>query len=139
MLLWNCVGFLNAGYDYWSTGFPEDLHLLYQQAYDAGAHVHSNSWGGNNAGDYNIESVQTDDFVWNNQDMLITFSAGNFGKDGNRDGVVDTGNQMAAPGTAKNVLTVGASENDRQGDYLCDSSLDYINSPDGTSCEQQGG
>ncbi len=134
----SCFG-LSFGNNYWPTGFPADLHALFQQAYVAGARVHSNSWGGNNQGDYNIESVQTDDFIYYNQDMLITFSAGNFGKDGNRDGVVDTGNMLAAPGTAKNVLTVGASENDRQGDYLCDSNLTYIDSPDDSSCAQQGG
>ncbi len=113
---YSCFGF-NLGYDYWPTGFPADLHLLYQQAYDAGARVHSDSWGGDDAGDYNGESAQTDDFVWDNPAMLITFSAGNFGVDSNSDGTVDTGNQLAAPGTAKNVLTVGASENDRQGNY----------------------
>ncbi|MFC7614823.1 S8 family serine peptidase [Actinokineospora soli] len=55
--------------------------------------------------------------------MLITFSAGNAGVDGNADGVVDN-DSMGAPGTAKNVLTVGASENGKTS-YPCDRALTY--------------
>jgi hypothetical protein len=44
--------------------------------------------------------------------MLILFSAGNSGLDSDEDGVIDV-DSLGAPGTAKNCLTVGASENDR--------------------------
>jgi serine protease AprX len=44
--------------------------------------------------------------------MLICFAAGNEGKDGNADGRIDP-NSVTPPGTAKNCLTVGASENNR--------------------------
>ncbi len=40
------------------------------------------------------------------------FAAGNHGIDVNEDGLVDYGS-MASPGTAKNALAVGATENDR--------------------------
>ena len=54
--------------------------------------------------------------------MTITFSAGNAGTDANGDGVIDP-DSTGSPATAKNVITVGASENDRQGDYACDTFL----------------
>jgi hypothetical protein len=44
--------------------------------------------------------------------MLIIFAAGNHGIDANDDGLVDYGS-MASPGTAKNALAVGATENNR--------------------------
>lgn len=111
--------------DYYLIGLPNDLRALYQQAYDAGARIHSNSWGSAVNGDYTLDSANTDDFIWNRRDMLITFSAGNEGTDANGNGVVDN-DSIGSPATAKNVLTVGASENDRQGHYECDTSLLYI-------------
>jgi hypothetical protein len=93
--------------------------------------VHSNSWGSDAAGAYTADSANTDDFIWNHRDMTITFSAGNAGVDANSDGVIDSGS-MGAPATAKNVISVGASENDRQGHYECDASLTY------TNCAAQG-
>ena len=50
--------------------------------------------------------------MWDHPQMLVTFSAGNAGTDANANGVVDS-DSVGAPGTAKNVLTVGASENAR--------------------------
>ncbi len=64
--------------------------------------------------------------------MVITFSAGNEGIDANSDGVIDN-DSMGAPATAKNVLTVGASENQRSDSYPCDTGLSY------TACASQGG
>ncbi len=117
---------------YYLTGLPADLNQLFQQAYTAGARVHSNSWGSAVAGDYTTESVNADTFIWNNRDMVITFSAGNEGIDANSDGVIDN-DSIGAPGTAKNVITVGASENQRTDNYPCDTSLTY------TACASQGG
>ncbi len=90
-------------------GLPSDLNDLFQQAYDDGARVHSNSWGASVAGQYDSSAEQVDQFAWNHKDMVITFSAGNSGTDSNRDGVVDL-DSMGSPGTAKNCITVGASE-----------------------------
>ncbi len=75
---------------YFLTGLPSDLRNLYQQAYTAGARIHSNSWGSAAAGDYTLDSANTDSFVWTNRDMTITFSAGNEGADANNNGMVDT-------------------------------------------------
>lgn len=123
---------------YYLTGLPDDLTDLFQQAYDVGARVHSNSWGSSVAGDYTADSATVDLFTWNNPDMLITTSAGNSGIDANANGVVDD-DSIGSPATAKNVLTVGASENDRAGDWSCDSGLTYVNPNTGMSCSSQGG
>ena len=127
-----CKAFYGYTDGYYLTGLPSDLRQLFQQAYTAGARVHSNSWGSDAAGAYTTDSANTDDFIWTHRDMTITFSAGNAGVDANRDGVIDAGS-IGAPATAKNAISVGASENDRQGHYECDGGLTY------TSCTAQGG
>jgi len=99
------------------AGLPVDLKILYQQAYDAGARVHNNSWGGGDFGAYDDYAESVDRFMWEHKDFLILFAAGNDGADGNRDGVVDEGS-LTPPGTAKNCITVGAAESTRtQGGY----------------------
>ena len=108
---------------YYLTGIPDDLHQLFQQAYTAGARIHANSWGSDAAGDYTVDSANADDFVWGHRDMAITFSAGNAGTDANSNGVVDN-DSTGSPATAKNVITVGASESQRSS-YPCDTSLPY--------------
>jgi subtilisin family serine protease len=117
---------------YYLTGLPADLRQLFQQAYTAGARIHSNSWGSSAAGSYTAYSANADDFVWTHGDMAITFSAGNDGIDANGDGVIDLGS-MGAPATAKNVISVGASENAREDNYRCDITLGY------TNCTNQNG
>ncbi len=94
-------------------GLPADLTQLFLPPYNDGARVHSNSWGAPVGGAYNTDSQNVDKFCWNYQDMLITFSAGNSGTDSSTsDGLIDS-DSMGAPGTAKNCVTVGASENYR--------------------------
>lgn len=117
---------------YYLTGLPADIGTLFLQAYNAGARVHSNSWGSAAAGDYTADSAYADSFMWSHKDMLVSFSAGNEGIDANSDGAIDN-DSTGAPATAKNVLTVGASENDRLGNWQCDTSLTY------TTCASQGG
>jgi hypothetical protein len=126
---------------YFLTGLPSDLRTMYQQAYDAGARIHSNSWGAALAGDYTVDSANTDSFVWTNRQMVITFSAGNEGIDANADGVVDN-DSIGSPATAKNVITVGASENVRPDNWPCDTSLTYTSHDlyqSGQTCGSMGG
>lgn len=91
---------------------------LFKPAYDQGARIHNNSWGGPTGGDsnpyggYDEEARQVDLAAWTYKDMLLLFAAGNSGIDANADGLVDP-DSLGSPGTAKNVLTVGASENNR--------------------------
>ena len=56
--------------------------------------------------------------------MVILFAAANEGADANRDGEIDL-DSMGSPATAKNVLTVGASENDRSNMTWVWGSSDY--------------
>ncbi len=126
---------------YFLTGLPTDLKTMYQQAYNAGARIHSNSWGAALAGDYTVDSANTDSFVWTNRDMVITFSAGNEGTDANSNGVVDN-DSIGSPATAKNVLTIGASENVRADNWACDTSLTYTSHDayqTGQTCNSMGG
>jgi serine protease AprX len=94
------------------TGLPADLTPLLRWAYRRGARIHNNSWGGGDAGAYDANCEQVDAFVWQHKDFCFVVAAGNDGTDRNRDGRIDEGS-VASPGTAKNVITVGASENER--------------------------
>lgn len=90
---------------------PPKLGDMFTKAYAAGVRVHSNSWGAaKNFGAYDSFANQVDEFMYNNPDMLILFAAGNSGVDADKDGRIDPGS-ISSPGTAKNCLTVGASEN----------------------------
>lgn len=90
---------------------PPQLKTLFESAYADGARIHSNSWGAaRNFGAYDNFAVQVDEYVWEHPDMLPVFAAGNSGTDKDKDGRIDA-NSISSPGTAKNCLTVGASEN----------------------------
>ncbi len=90
---------------------PADLGKMFAQAYADGARVHTNSWGAAaNFGAYEKMAATVDQVMFEKQDLLVIFAAGNSGVDKNRDGRIDAGS-VGTPGTAKNALTVGASEN----------------------------
>jgi len=94
-------------------GLPDDLTDLFSQAYQDGARIHTNSWGSTRGdGSYDANARELDDFVWTNRDAVICFAAGNEARDGDSDGQIDP-NSVTPPGTAKNCITVGATENDR--------------------------
>jgi uncharacterized repeat protein (TIGR01451 family) len=97
---------------YYLAGIPDDVRDLLNEAYGWGARIHNNSWGGGEAGVYDQQSAQFDDFIHQHPDMTVVVAAGNEGMDGNADGYVDE-NSMISPGTAKNVISVGASDNER--------------------------
>jgi PKD repeat protein len=71
----------------------------YQQARDGGARVHTNSYGANSRGAYTSGDFLTDRFLFDNDEMVMLFSAGNSGP------AATTG---GSPGNSKNVITVGA-------------------------------
>ncbi|MEM7352559.1 MAG: S8 family serine peptidase, partial [Acidobacteriota bacterium] len=81
-----------------------DLNPVFQQAYDQGARIHTNSWGDdeNNPvkGLYSAGSEDADEFTWNNKDFLLVFANGNDGPGTNT---------VGSPATAKNVVGVGAT------------------------------
>jgi len=95
-----------------------DFNDLASKAYAHGARISNNSWGGGNGGgDYDIVAQMYDALVRDaetnvvgNQEMTFAFAAGNAGPCAaskmNPAGI-------DSPGSAKNVITVGASENVR--------------------------
>ncbi|WP_066497738.1 S8 family serine peptidase [Abyssisolibacter fermentans] len=95
-------------------GLPNDLNDLFAQAWNDGARIHTNSWGAASNGDYNIDAQNVDEYVWNN-DMTILFAAGNEGYDKNTGNILY--NSIGTPGSAKNCITVGATENNRPNMY----------------------
>jgi subtilisin family serine protease len=95
-------------------GLPDNLNDLFRVPYNTDkARIHTNSWGTPGIpGTYDQEAHEVDQFSYEHRDILICFAAGNEGRDANADGRIDP-NSVTPPGTAKNCLTVGASENDR--------------------------
>lgn len=81
-----------------------DLNPIFQQAYDQGARIHTNSWGDNeNAAvqnNYSAASQDVDEFLWNHKDDLIFFAAGNAGPGSG---------SVGSPSTAKSAVSVGAT------------------------------
>ena len=87
---------------------------LQSRAYRDGARVSNNSWGADTAGDYDADAQSYDALVRDaqpsgssvpnagNQQMVIVFAAGNAGP---------SASTVGSPGTAKNVIMVGAAEN----------------------------
>jgi hypothetical protein len=110
-------------------GLDPNYYKLFSQAYADGARLHTDSWGDTTSavpgpaqyGGYPAGSRAADQFMWDHPDMAIFFAAGNSGRDGvpdssnfcaGGDGVIDP-DSLLAPATAKNVITVGASESQR--------------------------
>ena len=92
-----------------------DYRTLFSAAYRDGARISNNSWGSSD-GIYDADSQTFDTLVRDaqpvgspqptdgNQEMVVVFSAGNDGPDPST---------VTSPGTAKNVITVGAATNVR--------------------------
>ena len=83
------------------------IHSMLNSAYNAGARLHTNSWGaGEGHGSYSSQSEDADDRTstwdqyWSYEGMTVLFAAGNERNDG-----------ISPPGTAKNVITVGGHKN----------------------------
>ena len=105
-------------------GLPDDIAELFDPAAENGSRVHTNSWGSTSSGFgvYTLRSVQADIGARDHQNMTILFAAGNSGVDSTpNNGEIDD-DSLGSPATAKNVFSVGASENNRP-------SLNYIWGP----------
>lgn len=82
---------------------PSNVQDIFSAAYSATARVHSNSWGSGGVYTYEAQDLKVDTFAYDNPEMLIVFAAGNDGAEG-------MPGTVGSPALAKNVLTVGASE-----------------------------
>ena len=82
-----------------------DLVPIFQQAYDQGARIHTNSWGDREnfspPNIYSAGSEDADEMMWTQRDFLLVFAAGNAGP---------ANATVASPSTAKSVLSVGATQ-----------------------------
>ena len=92
-----------------------NFNTMASDAYDSGARVSNNSWGSDVNGDYDFESQTYDRLVRDaqagvdgNQEMMFVFAAGNAGPC-----TAKKFRGIDSPGSAKNVITVGASANVR--------------------------
>jgi len=91
-------------------GVPSNLDDILVPAYNAGARIHSNSWGCYNSFDqtpadacnaYSSSDFYMDRFMKRNDDMLVIVAAGNDGAYAHR--------TIGSPATAKNIISVGAA------------------------------
>ncbi len=91
------------------AGIPWYLPWLFDEVYaeeidGQAAKIHTNSWGmPGSTGLYSYYSLSVDEFMWNHPEFLIIFASGNEGTNGEY--------SVLAPATAKNALTVGATDN----------------------------
>ncbi len=80
-----------------------DLEPIFQQAYDQGARLHTNSWGDQENSPvqtvYTAGSEDADSFMWQHRDFLLFFASGNSGP-----------GSVSSPSTAKSVVSVGATQ-----------------------------
>lgn len=92
---------------------PLDLDQLFLPAYDDGVRVHNDSWGSPAQGNYTVYAQQVDEFVWAHKDFVVVFPVGNDAVDSLTPyGVTDPGS-VYTPATAKNCISVGATESNR--------------------------
>eukprot|EP00210_Caulerpa_lentillifera_P000241 g234.t1 len=83
---------------------PSELSTYYYPlTYDQGARIHSDSWGSDTAL-YDNLAREVDKFVWEHQDFLPVFAAGNYGR------LASTYlTTVTSPAVAKNCISVGAT------------------------------
>jgi serine protease AprX len=95
-------------------GLPTTIRDRLEEAVSAGAHTVNNSWGTRKApSEYTADSWAVDEFVREHPDVVLVFSAGNEASDAGGMFVTTNAYTVTPPGTAKNVITVGASRSDR--------------------------
>jgi subtilisin family serine protease len=70
---------------------------------DYPSYIHSGSWGGGSGSEYSSWSIEFDDYLWRHPDILAVFAAGNSWN----------AYTILEPAGAKNVIAVGATENNR--------------------------
>jgi len=98
------IAFFDIGHPDGSLSTPFPPTTLFTEAQKANAYIHSASWG-SESNSYGYNARAFDDFVYKNEEFLIVVAAGNSG-DGS------TFNSVGDPATAKNIISVGATNSD---------------------------
>ena len=106
---WNNADYYKQYGRFSLAGLSEDITDILDYAYKKGARVHSNSWAGSEPGAYDNTARLIDKFMWERRDMTVVVCAGNEGTDMYFRGEIEP-MSIQSPATAKNVITVGASE-----------------------------
>jgi hypothetical protein len=94
-----------------SLDVPTDMETnVFAPAYNQGARIFSNSWGSSAPYNYyGAQAVNIDQFIYDSNDVVVVFAAGNENYEG--DDTYDNGDgSVGAPAICKNVLTVAAAE-----------------------------
>ncbi|MGV8849620.1 MAG: S8 family serine peptidase [Propionibacteriaceae bacterium] len=94
---------------YTLAGRPTDLRELLTQGYRSGARIHVLAWGSAAGGTYDNDSYEVDLYLREHREAIVLVAAGNSGSDRNADRVID-GGSLDSPATAKNAMTIGATE-----------------------------
>ncbi len=102
---------------YYLVGIPTDLRTLFQQAYNAGARVHSNSWGSDAAGQYTADSVEPRRLRLEPPGRDDHLLGGQRGRRRGRATAGSTRDSIGSPATAKNVIS-RRRERERPGERL---------------------
>lgn len=99
------------------------ITTILKTAYEAGARIHSNSWG-NFIGIYGLIAREVDKYLYYNEDMLVLFAAGNYGHIGK--------STISTPANSKNVVAIGATKlKNNKNDYNIkkdESSISFFSS-----------
>ena len=98
------LAFFDVAYGLGNSVFihlPRLYSNLFPTQYHAGARVSSNSWSGGSS-TYGLLSYEVDAYLFEHQDFLIVFAAGNNG--------LRTMNIVGSPANSKNAICVGATQ-----------------------------
>ena len=115
------IAFMDIASGEGGMAVPSTNDLLFP-GYNIGARVFSFSWGSRFASsDQYYIGHDIDEFLFNHQDAVIFFAAGNFG---------ETADPMTCSmeATGKNVVAVGASESESPGDSTNKGNVAYFSS-----------
>ncbi len=99
------------------AGRPTDLRELLVQGRQHGARLHVAAWGTPAQGAYDNDAYEADLFLDEHPDAVLLVAAGNGGSDRTGDRRPDPGS-VESPATAKNVITVGATEGSAPNGFL---------------------
>jgi hypothetical protein len=95
--------------------FPPRVSDAFKPQFLCDSKIFTNSWGSANDG-YDLKAKEYDQHIYNNDEILVLFAAGNSGP---------AGKTMGNPAIAKNVLTIGSTQTTPLGRFNSSENFDY--------------